>query len=122
MPSQLAPSPARTASVDQISDAKWKAATGSDPQWYHACAYETVRALIAALRSAGSTKPEAIRASLAKVEIKDSILPGGVLKFSASGQAILPFVVTQNKPDNKVDLVWPAASKTGDPVAPIPKS
>jgi branched-chain amino acid transport system substrate-binding protein len=103
-------------------NAKWKAAAGSDPQWYHACAYETVRALIAALRNAGSTKPEAIRAALAKVELKDSILPGGVLKFSASGQAILPFVVTQNKPDNKVDIVWPVASKTGDPVAPIPKS
>jgi branched-chain amino acid transport system substrate-binding protein len=103
-------------------NAKWKTATGSDPQWYHACAYETVRALIAALRGAGSTKPEAIRAALAKVELKDSILPGGVLKFSASGQAILPFVVTQNKPDNKVDIVWPAASKTGDPVAPIPKN
>jgi branched-chain amino acid transport system substrate-binding protein len=103
-------------------NAKWKAATGSDPQWYHACAYETVRALIAAMHNAGSTKPEAIRAALAKVELKDSILPGGVLKFSASGQAILPFVVTQNKPGDKVDIVWPVASKTGDPVAPIPRS
>ena len=103
-------------------NAKWKAATGSDPQWYHACAYDTVRALIAALSNAGSTKPEAIRAALAKVELKDSILPGGVLKFSSSGQAILPFVVTQNKPGDKVDIVWPVASKTGDPVAPIPKS
>jgi len=103
-------------------NAKWKAAAGSDPQWYHACAYETVRVLIAALRSATSTKPEAIRAALSKVELKDSILPGGVLKFSSSGQAILPFVVTQNKPGDKIDIVWPAASKTGDPVAPIPKS
>jgi branched-chain amino acid transport system substrate-binding protein len=103
-------------------NAKWKAAAGSDPQWYHACAYETVRALIAALRTASSTKPEAIRAALAKVEIKDSILPGGVLKFSPSGQAILPFVVTQNKPGDKVDIVWPAASRTGDPIAPIPRS
>ena len=103
-------------------NAKWKAATGSDPQWYHACAYETVRALFVALHNAGSTKPDAVRAALAKVELKDSILPGGVLKFSASGQAILPFVVTQNKPGDKVDIVWPVASKTGDPVAPIPKS
>jgi ABC-type branched-subunit amino acid transport system substrate-binding protein len=103
-------------------NAKWKAATGGDPQWYHACAYETVRALVAALRSAGSTKPEAIRAAMAKVDLKDSILPGGELKFAASGQAILPFVVTQNKPDNKVDIVWPLSSKTGDPVAPVPRS
>jgi branched-chain amino acid transport system substrate-binding protein len=103
-------------------NAKWKAAAGSDPQWYHACAYETVRALTSALQKAGSTKPEAIRAALASVDLKDSILPGGELKFSSSGQAILPFVVTQNKPGDKVDIVWPVASKTGDPVAPIPKS
>jgi len=103
-------------------NAKWKAATGSDPQWYHACAYETVRALVAALHAAGSTKPEAIRSALAKVDLKDSILPGGELKFTSSGQAVLPFVVTQNKPDNKVDIVWPPSSKTGEPVAPIPRS
>lgn len=101
-------------------NAKWKAATGSAPQWYHACAYETVRALVAAIQKAGSLKPEAIRNGLATVELKDSILPSGVLKFSKTGEAILPFVVTQNKPDGKLDLVWPKADKTGQPVAPIP--
>lgn len=103
-------------------NAKWKAATGSEPQWYHATAYETVRALVAAIRKAGSLKPEAIRGALAAVELKDSILPGGILKFTASGQAVLPFVVTQNKPGDKVDIVWPRESKTGEPVAPIPRS
>ena len=103
-------------------NAKWKAAAGSDPQWYHATAYETVRALVAALGKAGSLKPDAIRGALAAVDLKDSILPGGELKFSSSGQAIIPFVVTQNKPNDKVDIVWPLASKTGDAVAPVPKS
>jgi branched-chain amino acid transport system substrate-binding protein len=103
-------------------NAKWKAATGADPQWYHAVQYETVRALLTAIRSAGSVKPDAIRASIAKTELKDSILPGGVLKFTASGQAVLPFVVTQNKPGDKVDIVWPAEAKTGDAVAPVPHS
>lgn len=102
-------------------NAKWKTATGSEPQWYHACAYETVRALVAALGKAGSLKPEAIRSALASVDLKDSILPGGVLKFSPSGQAILPFVVTENKPGDKVDIVWPLSSKTGDAVAPVPR-
>ncbi len=102
-------------------NAKWKAATGSAPQWYHACAYETVRALVAAIHKAGSLQPEAIRKALATIELKDSILPGGVLKFSRTGEATLPFVVTQNKPDGKLDLVWPKADKTGDPVAPIPR-
>lgn len=103
-------------------NARWKAATGSDPQWYNATAYETVRVLVVALGKAGSLQPEAIRGALAAVNLTDSILPGGVLKFSPSGQAILPFVVTQNKPGDKVDIVWPVASKTGDAVAPVPKS
>jgi branched-chain amino acid transport system substrate-binding protein len=101
-------------------NAKWKAATGADPQWYHALGYETVKALLAAIRKAGSVKPEPLRAALASVEIKDSILPGGVLKFTSTGQAVLPFVVTQNKPGDKVDIVWPREAKTGDPVAPVP--
>jgi branched-chain amino acid transport system substrate-binding protein len=101
-------------------NAKWKAAAGSDPQWYHATAYETVRALFAAIRKAGNLKPDAIRSALAATELKDSILPGGVLKFTSTGQAVLPFVVTQNKPGDKVDIVWPRESKTGEPVAPIP--
>jgi ABC-type branched-subunit amino acid transport system substrate-binding protein len=106
----------------KVFNQKWKTATGSQPQWYHATAYETVRALAAAIHKGGSLTPEAIRNGLATVELKDSILPGGVLKFTASGQAILPFVVTQNKPGDKVDIVWPTESKTGDAVAPIPKS
>jgi branched-chain amino acid transport system substrate-binding protein len=103
-------------------NAKWKTATGAEPQWYHALAYETVRALLTAIHNAGSVKPDAIRASIAKTELKDSILPGGVLKFTSTGQAVLPFVVTQNKPGDKVDIVWPAEAKTGDPVAPVPRS
>ena len=102
-------------------NAKWKAATGNAPQWYHACAYETVRALFAAIQKAGSLNPDAIRNALARLELKDSILPGGVLKFSKTGEAILPFVVTQNKPAGKLDIVWPKSSKTGEPVAPIPR-
>src|SRR5712691_165436 len=102
-------------------NAKWQAATGSAPQWYHAAAYETVRALFAAIQKAGSLNPDAIRNGLAKLELKDSILPGGVLKFSKTGEATLPFVVTQNKAGGKLDLVWPKAAMTGDPVAPIPR-
>jgi branched-chain amino acid transport system substrate-binding protein len=100
---------------------KYQAATGAAPQWYHAAAYETVRALFAAIQKAGSLNPEPIRKALASLDLKDSILPGGELKFSPTGEARLPFVVTQNKPEGKLDLVWPKAAKTGDPVAPIPK-
>jgi branched-chain amino acid transport system substrate-binding protein len=101
--------------------AKWKTANGAAPQWYHAAAYEAAHALFAAIQKAGSLSPPAIRDALASVDIKDSILPGGVLRFSKTGQAILPFVVTQNKPEGKIDLVWPKEARTGEPVAPIPR-
>ncbi len=101
-------------------NARYKAATGVAPEWYHALGYETVRALLVALQKAGSLEPEKIRSALAELRLTDSILPGGVLTFTKTGQADLPFVVTQNKPGGKVDLVWPKESKTGEPVAPIP--
>ncbi len=99
---------------------KWKSATNSKPQWYHAAGYETVRVLFEAIKKAGSTDPKAIQEALATIELNDSILPGGKLSFTKTGQAVLPFVVTQNKPGGKIDLVWPKDAKTGEPVAPIP--
>lgn len=103
-------------------NAKWEKATGTNPQWYHACAYETVRALAIAIEQAGSLNPEAIRNALAHLDMRDSILPGGVLRFSPTGEARLPFVVTQNKAGGKLDLVWPKSDRTGQPVAPIPRT
>lgn len=101
-------------------NARYKAATGAEPQWYQGFAYETVRALLTAIQHAGSLEPEPIRNALAQLRLTDSIVPGGVLYFTKTGQADLPFVVTQNKPGGKVDLVWPKDARTGEPVAPIP--
>jgi branched-chain amino acid transport system substrate-binding protein len=95
---------------------KYKAATNTAPGWYDALAYETVRVLLKAIQNAGSTKPDAIRDALTKIEFKDSLVPGGILKFSPTGQAIYPFAVTQNKPGGKLDLVWPKDLKTGETV------
>ena len=72
------------------------------------------------LRAAGSLDKTAIRDALKKAQLKDSVLPGQVLKFAANGQAEYPFVITQNKPDNKVDIVYPKDAATGEPVAPTP--
>jgi branched-chain amino acid transport system substrate-binding protein len=101
-------------------NARYKAATGVAPQWYHAMAYETVHALLVAIQHAGALDAEKIRAALAGLRMTESIVPGGVLYFTKTGQADLPFVVTQNKPAGKVDLVWPKSDKTGEAVAPIP--
>jgi ABC-type branched-subunit amino acid transport system substrate-binding protein len=83
-------------------------------------AYETTRALLTAISKAGSLEPEKIRAALAALKMEKSIVPGQVLSFTKTGQADLPFVVTQNKPGGKVDIVWPKADATGSAVAPIP--
>jgi len=103
-------------------NARYKKETGVDPQWYHAMAYETVRALLTAISKAGSLEPEKIRAALAGLRLEKSIVPGQVLYFTKTGQSDLPFVVTQNKPGGKVDLVWPKEDATGPAVAPIPRS
>jgi len=101
--------------------ADYKAFTGHDvDSWYAAPAYDAVRILAKAIETAGSLNKDKIRDALKKVQLTDSILPGQKLKFSANGQAEYPFVITQNKPDNKVDIVFPKDAATGDPVAPIP--
>ncbi|MGZ5957444.1 MAG: amino acid ABC transporter substrate-binding protein [Myxococcaceae bacterium] len=99
---------------------RYKAAAGVEPQWYHAMAYETTRALLTAISKAGSLEPEKIRAALAALKMEKSIVPGQVLSFTKTGQSDLPFVVTQNKPGGKVDIVWPKADATGPAIAPIP--
>ncbi|HET9837677.1 MAG TPA: amino acid ABC transporter substrate-binding protein [Candidatus Angelobacter sp.] len=101
--------------------ADYKAFTGHDvDSWYAAPAYDGMRILAKAIETAGSLDKTAIRDALKKVELTDSVLPGQKLKFSANGQADYPFVITQNKPDNKVDIVFPKDAATGDPVAPSP--
>jgi branched-chain amino acid transport system substrate-binding protein len=99
----------------------YKAFTGHDvDSWYAAPAYDGMRILAKAIETAGSLDKTAIRDALKKVQLTDSVLPGQKLKFSATGQAEYPFVITQNKPDNKVEIVFPKDAATGEPVAPIP--
>ena len=99
----------------------YKAFTGHDvDSWYSAPAYDGMRILAKAIEAAGSLDKTAIRDALKKAELKDSVLPGQVLKFGANGQTEYPFVITQNKPDNKVDIVFPKDAATGDAIAPSP--
>jgi branched-chain amino acid transport system substrate-binding protein len=101
--------------------ADYKAFTGHDvDSWYSAPAYDGMRILAKAIETAGSLDKDKIRDALKKVELTDSVLPGQKLKFSANGQADYPFVITQNKPDNKVDIVYPKDAATGEAVAPNP--
>jgi branched-chain amino acid transport system substrate-binding protein len=104
-------------------NADYQAFTGHPPDsWYPATAYDAMRVLAVAIEHAGSLDKTAIRDQLRKVELKDSLLPGQVLHFGKNGQVDIPFVIVQNKPDNIVDIVYPADAATGDAIAPKPKA
>ncbi len=99
----------------------YKQFTSRNPDsWYAATAYDAMRILAAAIEKAGSTDKKAIRDALATTTLKDSLLPGGTLKFAANGQADYPFVIVQNKPGDKVDIVYPKNAATGEAIAPAP--
>lgn len=101
--------------------ADYKAAYGRPPDsWYAATAYDATRILAQAIEAAGSLNGTKIRDALAKAQLKQSILPGQVLKFGPNGQTDYPFLVTQNKPGDKVDIVYPKDAATGPAIAPRP--
>lgn len=103
--------------------AEYQAFTGHKvDSWYAATAYEAVRALAAAITAAGKLDKKAIRDQLAKLELKNSLVPGQVLKFGPNGQAGYPFIIVQNKPGGKTDIVYPKDAATGQPIAPTPGS
>jgi branched-chain amino acid transport system substrate-binding protein len=104
-------------------NADYQAFTGHAPDsWYPATAYDGMRALAAAIEHAGSLDKTAIRDQLRKVELKDSLLPGQVLRFGKNGQIQGSFVIVQNKPEDKVDIVFPLDAATGESIAPKPKA
>jgi branched-chain amino acid transport system substrate-binding protein len=88
--------------------------------WYAATAYEAMRALAAAISAAGKLDKKAIRDQVAKLELKESLVPGQVLKFGANGQAGYPFIIVQNKPGGATDIVYPKDAATGQPIVPTP--
>ena len=104
-------------------DEKWaKAYPKMNAEWYAALPYETARTLYIALTESGSVDKAKLVDTLRKIDIRDTILPGGHIKFPADGQITAPFVVTENLPDGKTVIVYPKAEKTGDAVLPVPGS
>jgi branched-chain amino acid transport system substrate-binding protein len=102
-------------------NADYLAFAGHEPDsYYPAPAYDAMRALAIAIEQAGSLDKTVIRDALQNVELKDSLLPGQTLHFGKNGQVSNPFIIVQNKPDNKTDIVYPKDASTGEAVAPRP--
>ena len=101
--------------------AGYQAFTGHPPDsWYPATAYDATRALAVAIERAGKLDKTAIRDQLRTVVLRDSLLPGQVLRFGKNGQVDIPFVIVQNKPGGKVEIVFPKDAATGQAIAPTP--
>ena len=95
---------------------------GRKPEWFQALAYESARALFAAISQAGSLDREAVRKKLSELKVT-SLLPGGTLQFPAAlgNQAQNAFVVQQNLPDGSSPIVFPPDAATGSAVAANPR-
>jgi branched-chain amino acid transport system substrate-binding protein len=102
-------------------NADYQAFAGHEPDsYYPAPAYDAMRTLATAIEQAGSLDKTAIRDALRNVELKDSLLPGQTLHFGKNGQVANPFIIVENKPENKTDIVYPKDAATGEAVAPRP--
>jgi len=103
-------------------NADYTAFAGHAPDsWYAATAYDALRMLAQSIERAGNLDRTAIRDQLRSGELKGSILPGQTVKFGSNGQVTNPFVIVQNKPDGKVDIVFPSDAATGPAVDPMPR-
>jgi branched-chain amino acid transport system substrate-binding protein len=104
-------------------DDKWtKAYPQLNAEWYASLPYETARTLYAALTQTGSVDKAKVVDTLRHIDLRDTILPGGHIRFEADGQINAPFVVTENLPGGKTVIVYPHEEKTGDAVLPVPSS
>lgn len=102
--------------------ADYLAVNGHEPDsYYPGPAYDAMRVLAKAIEQAGTLNKTAIRDALRTVELNDSLLPGQVLRFGKTGQVDIPFVIVQNKPDDKTDIVFPMDAANGEVVAPKPR-
>src|SRR5437588_426663 len=91
------------------------------PDWFQALSYDTARVLLLAIREANSLKGPVVRDRLSKLVMRNSLLPGGVIRFAPDGQIVAPDVMVQNTPGNTVRIIWPQKlPESRDPILPLP--
>ena len=100
----------------------YQAKYGEQPDWYHAMAYETARALLTAIEHAGTVDRDLVRDKLASLQMP-SIMPTGMLSFPAEyGQhARFLLVVQQNQPDGSHAIVFPTIAAVSPGEVPSPR-
>jgi branched-chain amino acid transport system substrate-binding protein len=87
--------------------ADYKAKYNATADWFQALAYDTARVMFAGISRAGTLDGTKVRDALASIDFKDSLLPGGEIKFQADGRPMTPYMMVQNLPNNEVQIIWP---------------
>jgi branched-chain amino acid transport system substrate-binding protein len=89
--------------------AAYTARFGAIGGYYPGLAYETTRTLLAAIETAGSLDPGAVRDALAAMDRSGAIIPGQRVYFpKETGQQIdNPSVLVRNMPDGTAQIIWP---------------
>jgi len=109
-----------TASARTFRD-KYEKAYNEPAEWFPATAYETVRVMAKAIEDAGTLDKTKIRDTLAKMDMKNSLVVGGRVWFKPNGQIENDYVILQNLPGEKVSLIYPKEIATAKAIVPIPK-
>jgi branched-chain amino acid transport system substrate-binding protein len=101
----------------------YRARSGKDLYDLPARAFTGLVALLDAVNRAGSTEPGAIRAALARTDIKpeDLLMPWTGVRFDATGQNTGVRAIIMQLQGGKYWTVWPFEMATRDVVYPIPK-
>src|SRR5947208_17193267 len=103
--------------------AEYKAKYIAASDLFPAVAYDAARVMFAGISKAGSLDGAKVRDALAGLDFKDSILPGGEIKFQEDGRPNTPYMMVQTLPNNEVQIIWPKempGSKTA--IVPQPTS
>ena len=101
----------------------YKARSGKDMYDLPARAFTGLVTLLDAVNRAGSTEPEAIRAALAKTDIKpgDLLMPWTGVRFDETGQNTGVRAIIMQLQGGKYYTVWPFEMATRDVIYPIPR-
>ncbi len=114
--------PALKDPASQLFTEKYMKQYKAVPDWFQALSYDTARVLFLAIREAKSLNGTAVRDALSKVVMKNSLLPGGTIRFGANGLIAGVYVVVQTTPGNTVRIVWPKRlPETRDALLPMPR-
>jgi len=91
------------------------------PEWYAGTPYEAARALLQAIKNAGSLNKAKIRDALAYLDLPNSTVVGQHLSFRENGQADYPLLITQNRPDGTSPIVYPTDTAIAKATIPRPR-